>query len=161
MSTRRLLGQWALAVALSTSIACALTPTAGASVVPGGGVIEVTGYAQVSVMGSHGPVTVVVNKHQAASIRRAMAGLAVASASFCMETSNAFSVSFLAHKGARTATLVATEDDCPTPGVVSVKENGRAVAILKEDCVLRAAVLAALPPGQAECTRQDENRCTA
>ncbi len=148
-------------VTLTASIACALTPAAGASIVPGGGVIEVTGYAQVSIMGSRGPVTVVVNKHQAASIRRAMAGLAVTSASFCAETSNAFSISFLAHQGARRPALVATEDDCPTPGVVSVTENGRAVAILKEDCALRAAVRAALPPGQAEGTRQDENRCTS
>ena len=47
---------------------------------------------------------------------------------------------------------VATEDDCPTPGVVSINIYGKTTQHLnlQEDCALRAAVIASLPRGRAE-----------
>jgi hypothetical protein len=104
-------------------------------------------------------VTVVVKGRRAAAIRSALTGLsATSSLPDCMETVGAFRISFRAHQGGR-ATYVATEEDCPTPGVVTISVDGKTTQHLKEDCALRAAVIASLPRGRAEGTRRDQNRC--
>ena len=124
-------------------------------------VVEVTGYTQVTLDdGSLGPVTVVVKGKRAAAIRSALAGLsATSSLPDCMEGVPAFTISFLTHQGGR-PTYVATETDCPSPGIVSISVDGKATQHLQADCALRAAVIARLPRGRAEGTRRDEHRCS-
>jgi hypothetical protein len=57
---------------------------------------------------------------------------------------------------------VVTEDDWPSPGVVSVTIVGKTTQHLnlKEDCALRSAVIASLPKGRAEGTRRDKHPCS-
>lgn len=154
-----------LVAALGLSVLALLTTTlvepVAAQVAPHGGVVEVTGYAKVTDdEGSVGPVTVVVTGKRAAAIRSALTGLSATSSSLeCMETLNAFKITFLTHRGGN-PTYVATEGDCPTPGVVSITVYGKTTENLIEDCALRAAVIASLPRGRAEGTRRDRSRCS-
>jgi hypothetical protein len=156
----RLVGRIALLVGLTTLMMSGATQGAGASVVPKSGIIEVTGFDNVAGSGSSGPVTVTVNHHQAAVIRKALVTLAVTSPADCHALGEAFAITFLPHKGAA-PTFVAVEDDCPSPGVVSITKNGRTIQTLRENCSLRAAVLAALTRGRAEGTRGDERGCSS
>jgi len=153
----------ALGLSVFALMATTLAEPAAAQVAPAGGVVEVTGYRQLTLDdGSLGPVTVVVKGKRAAAIRSALAGLsATSSLPDCMETVDAFTISFRTHQGGR-PTYVATEDDCPTPGVVSISIYGKTTQHLnlQEDCTLRAAVIAALPRGRAEGTKQDKHRCS-
>lgn len=142
-------------------MATTLAEPVAAQVAPTGGVVEVTGYTQVTLdHGSLGPVTVVVKGKRAAAIRSALAGLsATFSLPDCMEGVPAFKISFLTHQGGRPK-YVATETDCTTPGIVSISVDGKTTQHLQEDCALRAAVIASLPRGRAEGTRRDEHRCS-
>ena len=152
----RLVIRFVSAVGFATVImATALVPqTAGATMAPHGSVVQVTGYSQVALTGSEGPVVIEVGGRKAAAIRRALAGLsATSSLPDCMEALNAFSISVLPRRGAPPL-LTATEYDCPSPGVVRVHQDG-VFRNLKEDCAFRNAVIAALPPGRAEGTRHD------
>jgi hypothetical protein len=145
---------------LATVIMSAIQAEVGATAPPKAGVIEITGYKHVGILGNSGPVVVVAKGAKAAAIRTALAGLASSpSISGCMESRLAFKVSFLSHIGARPA-YVATEHDCPTPGLVFIRVGGRKIQQLTEDCSLRVAVIAALPRGQAEGTRRDDNGCS-
>jgi hypothetical protein len=151
----------AVILVLATLITSATQALVGASAPPKAGVVEVTGYKHVGLYGNAGPVVAVVTGSKAAAIRTALAGLSTSSSiPDCMESVLAFKVSFLSHMGARPA-YVATEQDCPTPGLIFIRVDGRNTQQLTEDCLLRAAVIAALPRGQAEGTRRDENRCSS
>jgi hypothetical protein len=152
----------ALVLSVFALLGTALAEPAAAQGVPSGGIVDVTGYSQVTLYGSFGPLTVAVKGKKAAAIRSALAGLsATSSLPDCMETHDAFTISFRTRQSRR-PTYVATEDDCPTPGVVSISIVGKTTQHLnlKEDCTLRAAVIAALPGGRAEGTRRDESRCS-
>jgi hypothetical protein len=150
-----------LGLSVFALMATTLVEPVAAQVAPPGGVVEVTGYTRLTLdSGSLGPVTVVVRGKRAAAIRSALAGLsATSSLPDCMETVDAFKISFLAHQGGR-ATYVATEEDCPTPGIVTISVDGKTAQHLREDCALRAAVIASLPRRRAEGTRRDQNRCS-
>jgi hypothetical protein len=154
-----------LVVALGLSVLALMTTTlvdsVAAQVAPRGGVVEVTGYRKVTdYEGSVGPVSVVVTGKKAAAIRSALTGLSAASPpSECFENPNAFKITFLTRQGGR-HTYVATEGDCPTPGIVSITVDGKTTENLVEDCALRAAVLASLPKGRAEGTRRDKSHCS-
>jgi len=159
---QRVLRRASLGLSVLALMATTLAEPAAAQVVPSGGVVDVTGFSHVTPYGSFGPVTVVVKGKRAAAIRSALAGLpATSSLPDCVETVDAFTISFRTHQGER-PTYVATEDDCPTPGVVSINIYGKTTQHLnlQEDCALRAAVIASLPRGRAEGTRRDENRCS-
>lgn len=151
----------AVTLVLAILIMSATQEVAGTSTPPPkAGVVEVTGYKHVGLNGNSGPVVVVAKGAKAAAIRTALAGLSPSSLTpGCMESGLAFKVSFLTRIGARPAYLT-TEMDCPTPGLVSILVNGRTTQTLTEDCSLRAAVVAALPRGQSEGTRRDQNRCS-
>ncbi len=153
----------ALVLSVLILMVTTLIEPVAAQVVPSGGVVEVTGYMRLTLdRGSLGPVTVVVKGKKAAAIRSALGGLsATSSLPDCMETVDAFTISFRTRQGGR-PTYVATEDDCPTPGVVSISIVGKTTQHLnlKEDCALRAAVIASLPRGRAEGTTQDKHRCS-
>jgi len=159
---QRLLGRCVFLLTFTIPLATTLVePVAAQGAPPPGGVLEVTGYRQLSlVAGSLGPVTVVVNGRKAAAIRSALAGLSTTSSlPDCMESRSAFKISILPRRGAR-PTYVATEDDCPTPGVVTISVDGKITQRLREDCSLRAVVITALPRGRAEGTRRDRSRCS-
>jgi len=150
----------AVGLCVLTLMATTLAESVAAQVAPPGGILEVTGYRQLTYGGSLGPVTVIVKGKKAAAIRSALAGLsATSSRPVCMETVDAFTISVLTQQGGRPK-YVATEEDCPTPGVVSISVDGKTTQHLREDCALRAAVIASLPRGRAEGTRRDESRCT-
>jgi hypothetical protein len=123
-------------------------------------VVEVTGYDQIRPIGETGPVLVVVKGKRAAAIRSALAGLFPSSSlPDCVEDEIAFKLTFVDHVGGRPAYL-ASGQECPAPGIVTVRV-GKATRQLTEDCRLLAAVVTALPRGQAEGTRQDEAaRCS-
>jgi hypothetical protein len=143
-------------------IASAMQTGVGASAVPTKGVVEVTGYGHVGLDGNSGPVVVVAKGAKAAAILTALAGLAAPSPSVpdCMESGSAFEVSVLTRVGARPGS-VATEQDCPSPGLVVITVGGRITQRLAEDCSLRSAVVAALSRGQAEGTRRDPAGCSS
>jgi hypothetical protein len=159
-SRHRLVGWIAALVGLTILSIAGATQGAGAIVVPKSDTVEVTGFGSVSASGSTGPVTVTLSHHQAAAVTKALAALTVTTAGVCHGFLNAFVVRFLPYKGAR-PTLVATEEDCPSPGVVSVTKHGRTIQTLRENCSLRAQVLAALPRGGAEGTRGDKRACSS
>jgi hypothetical protein len=76
-----------------------------------------------------------------------------------MENISEFTIKFQPTEGQGVG-FVATEEDCPTPGVVSITYKGaKAPLAFRETCSLRKAVLAALPKGRAEATRRDPSRC--
>lgn len=137
------------------------TSTTVPKAVSAGGVVEVTGYRKLTLDdGSLGPVTVIVKGRSAEAIRSAIAGLTpIRSLRGCMETVSAFKINFLTHRGGR-PTAVATEEDCPTPGVVILSLKGKTKQYLEEDCALRAAIISSLPRGQAEGTKRDRNPCS-
>jgi hypothetical protein len=87
----------------SFSLAALLAPqTAGAEVVPKGGVIDVTGFKTLTLDGSRGPVSVVAKGRNAATLRVALASLAPKpSGDLCQESIVPFTVSFLPREGAR------------------------------------------------------------
>jgi hypothetical protein len=149
-----------LIVGFSISFSLAPLQAAAAPSEPRGGVVEVTGYSSIRPIGSLGPVTVVVTGSKAAAIRAALAGLTKSSSSpGCMESMTSFRISMLRRRGERPI-WVATESDCPTPGLVVIRVSGTPMPALSEDCALRAAVVAALPPGKAEGTRHDKVPCS-
>lgn len=116
--------------------------------------MQVTGYNLIAPIGSEGPVVVEMGGRKAAAIRRALAGLsATSSLPDCAEALNAFSISVLPRKGAPPL-LTATEYYCPSPGVVTVHQDG-VFRNLQEDCAFRNAVIATPPPGRAEGTRHE------
>ena len=126
---------------------------------PTSDIVEVTGYQHLSEMdGSTRPVTVVLQGNQAVAIRAALAGLSPTPPAVCMENTSLFKISFLAHPGGA-PTGVATEEICPTPGVVNLSVDGKPTQHLEEDCALQVAVVSSLPKGQAEGTRRDEFGC--
>jgi hypothetical protein len=155
---QRLLGRCVLLLTFTISLATLAQPNI-AQGAPSEGIVEVTGYQHLSYGRSVGPVTVVVSSRKAAAIRSALAALSATSPGECMESLVAFKVSIAAREGVL-PTYVATEQDCPTPGVVSISVDGKATQQLREDCSLRAAVIAALPQGRAEGTRRDKSRCS-
>jgi len=158
---------WLLAVAVVTA-ACSSTPTTSTSRPsqphslprgPLGSVVQVTAYSVVGPTGTEGPVVVEVGGRKAAAIHAAYVELSVTSSRpDCAEAMYAFSVSFLPRRGAP-PTLTATEYECPSPGVVMVRQ-GALLRYLREDCAFQNAVVAALPPGRAEGTRHDDD-CNA
>lgn len=158
---QRVVRRASLGLSVLVLMATTLAEPVAAQVAPAGGVVEVTGYRQITLDdGSLGPVTVVVKGKRAAAIRSALSGLsATSSLPDCMETVDAFKITLLTHQGGR-PTYVATEDDCPTPGIVSIRVNGKTARNFREDSALRAAVIAALPRGRAEGTRRDEHHCS-
>ena len=118
------------------------------------GLVQVVGYRQVGLTGSEGPVTAEVGGSKAAAILAAYARLAPSkSGPFCVEALNAFSIRVFPPRGARPL-LTATEYDCPSPGVVRV-DRGSVIQDFRADCIFRHAVVAALPSGRAEGTRDD------
>jgi hypothetical protein len=126
----------------------------GATAAPQGRIVQVTGYDRVNLMGSGGAVIVKVDGREASAILRAYATLRPStSTGTCIEALNAFSFKVLSHKGAPPL-LTAVEYDCPSPGVVTVRE-GAGVRNFTEDCELREAVVAALPRGKGEGSRHD------
>jgi hypothetical protein len=149
-----------LLVAFSLSFSLAPLRAAAATSEPRGGIVQVTGYSSVRPSGSVGPVAAVVTGRKAAAIRSALAGLRTTSSSpSCQESMTSFRISVLPRWGGR-PTWVATESDCPTPGLVVISVDGMPMPALSEDCSLRAAVVAALSPGKAEGTRHDKARCS-
>lgn len=160
MTTHPVRATGVLIVAFAISFSLAPLHTAAAQSAPRGGLVEVTGYNSVRPIGSLGPVTVVVTGKRAVAIRSAVAGLAKSSSRpECMESMTSFKISVLPRRGLP-PTWVATENDCPSPGLVVISIDGKRMQILTEDCALRAAVIAALPPGRAEGTRRDRTRCS-
>ena len=156
MTTHLVRATGVLIVFFSISFSLAPLGAAAAPSEPRGGVVEVTGYSSIRPIGSLGPVTVVVTASKAAAIRYALAGLTKSSSSpSCMESMTNFRISVLPRRGGRPI-WVATESDCPTPGLVVISVNGTPMPAPSEDCALRAAVIAALPPGKAEGTRHDK-----
>ena len=125
-----------------------------------GGTFEVTGYGQLALIHKpEKPVKVTVSGRKAAAIRAALKGLPAGTSSFCMENISAFTITFLPGSGGG-AGFVATESDCPTPGVVSIIYRGaKGPLVFQETCSLRKAVLAALPKGRAQGTRHDASGC--
>ena len=87
--------------------------------------VEVSGIRQVGLDGNSGPVVVVAKGAKATAIRTALAGLSTSSSlPGSMESPIAFKVSFLTRIGARPMS-VATEPDCPTPGLVFITVDGK------------------------------------
>ncbi len=131
------------------------TQMAGGTKLPHGSLVQVTGYNQVAPYGTRGPVVVEVGGRKAAAILAAYAQLRPSlSGPDCVEALNAFTISVVPHRGAHPV-LTATEFECPSPGVASVRVGTR-IRNLEEDCAFRNAVVAALPPDRAEGTRHDE-----
>jgi hypothetical protein len=157
----RLFSSCAFCLFVSAAVLAVGGPSAGASNVPKTGAVDVTGYGRVTPQGSSPPVTVEVNRHQAVAIRRALRTLVTLRPSNCHENASAFAITFSQPKGSHRSSALVTEDDCPTPGVVTISERGKLVQTLKESCSMRAAVLAVLPNGKAEGTRQDRNSCSS
>lgn len=138
--------------------ACA-NPTSGGP--PRGGVIEVTGYSQLSLtQAPRGPVSVKVSGRQAAALRAALSTLSSTPPSVCMENISDFTISVRPRAGAR-PTYIATEENCPTPGVVIVTATGSATETMKEDCAVQNAVFSALPKARAKATWQDRAPCSS
>jgi hypothetical protein len=135
---------------------------AAAGVPAPGGTFGVTGYGRLTLYdGPQKPVAVTVNGHKASAIRSALKGLPATTPSFCMENISEFTIKFQPGSGGGVP-FVASEDDCPTPGVVSITYQGaKAPLVFRETCSLRKAVLAALPKGRAEATRRAPSRCPA
>ena len=170
---RRLLASCAFLIFLPALLLAAGVPSVDASIVPNGvptvdspivpkvGAVEVTGYGRVALIGSSQPVTIKANAHQAAAIRRALRTLVAVGPTVCFASGNAFTITFLVRKGSQTTPLLAAEDDCPTPGVVTISEHGEVIQTLRESCSMRAAVLTVLPHGQAKGTRQDRRSCSS
>lgn len=160
VTLRACAGRCILPLSIITSLAAALAEPVAAARVPNGGVGEVTGYERVVPVGSFGAITVLVRGTKAAAIRSALAGLTIPyTGPTCLEDDSAFQISLLPEEGAR-PTDVATEEECPSPGIVLISAAGTRAQPLREDCALRAAVIAALPPGLAEATRRDRNSCS-
>jgi hypothetical protein len=138
-------------------------PATAAVGVPKTGTVEVTGYGRVTLLGSSQPSTVKANGHQATAIRQVLSTLKVlpSRAPVCMENPEAFSITFLASEGTHRPTWVATETDCPAPGIVTISEHGTVAYSLKESCSLRVLILTLLPRGKAEGTRRDQNSCSS
>lgn len=158
---RGLGGRCLLALTMSSALAVTLVaPAADAGVSKG--VVVVTAYARVVPSGSYGAVTVMVQGKKAAAVRSALSELAKSSSGpICMEGDSEFQISVLPKRGARPSSL-ATEEDCPTPGVVFITMNGKATPQpFREDCALRAAVIAVLPPGRGRAIREDKNPCSS
>jgi hypothetical protein len=107
------------------------------------------------------PVTVEADAHQAAAIRRALGTLVALKPLGCHENPIVFTVTFMQRKGAYRINALVTDTDCPTPGVVTISEHGKAALTLKESCSMRAAVLSVLPSGHARGTRRDRNGCSS
>jgi hypothetical protein len=160
MTTHLLRATGVLIAAFSISFSLAPLRAAAAPSAPSGSVVEVTGYSSIRPIGSEGPVTVVVAGSKAVAIRSALAGLTKSSSSpSCVETMTSFRISVLPRRGGRPI-WTAIESDCPTPGLVVISVSGTPMPALSEDCDLRAAVIAALPPGKAEGTRHDKAPCS-
>jgi hypothetical protein len=145
-------------------VSCAILALTGGPAAAGvpapGGTFSVTGYGRLTLYDKpQKPVTVTANGRQAAAIRAALKGLLMTTPSFCMENVNEFTITFRPGPGDGVG-FVATEGDCPSPGVVTVTYRGaKAPLVYRETCSLRKAVLAALPKGRAEGTRKDASRC--
>jgi hypothetical protein len=147
-----------LLAGLTTVPACTNQTSGGP---PRGKVIEVTGYSQLSLaQGPRGAVTVKVSGRQAAALRAALSTLSSTPPSVCSENISDFTISVRPYVGAR-PTYIATEENCPTPGVVIVTAKGAKTETLKEDCAVQNAVFNALPKGRATATWQDRAPCSS
>lgn len=127
---------------------------------PQPGYMTLTGYDQISFAGgSKSPVTVTVNARNRAAIYKALRALSFFPPGSCVETIDTFSIGFLLKRTTHPRD-VAREDACPTPGVVGVTIGGQRAGDFKADCALNKAVLAALPSGRANATRQYLQFCS-
>jgi hypothetical protein len=152
ITARRSMRWVVLALFTPALVAMTLAEPGAAQFAPTGGIVEVTGYGHITPAdGSTEPVTVIVKPKEAAAIRAALAGLsAKSSVPLCMESESDFRISFLAHPNGQ-PTYVATEDECPTPGVVNISVGRRMAQHLQEDCALRVAVVTS---GRNEAKRE-------
>jgi hypothetical protein len=97
---KRVLFRTSSGLSVLAFMATTLAEPAAAQFVPSGGVVDVTGYSQVTDYGSFGPVTVVVKGKRAAAIRSAVAGLsATSSLPDCVEAVDTFTISFRTRQG--------------------------------------------------------------
>ena len=136
--------------AMSTAFA---PQVVSASIAPKAGVVEVTGFKGICCNGESGPVVVVAKGPNAVALRRALTGLVPSSTNplVCVETVNPFVVSVRPRQTAH-PTMVATAFSCG--GQTVTVKVGKGVTTFTDDCALELAVIAVLPRGRAEGTRQ-------
>jgi hypothetical protein len=125
---------------------------------PAGGIVEVTGFSQISDMDpSSGPVMVQVNRTQAKALRAALNALPLGPPAGCMEDSLLYRITFRRAAGSGVSFEA---DGWACIAAVVVTEHGREMSPLyDETCSLLRAVVAVLPTHQAEATRHSSAGC--
>ncbi len=124
------------------------------------GVMYLTGYAQVGPSGSSGRLTTVVRGQREDAIRAALSQLVrYPTTAICEETEDLFAITF-SSKWTNHPSYMAIGEACPTPGVVIIGIPDRSLVVDKLGCALRKAILAALPSGRAEGSRQGLGGCS-
>lgn len=118
------------------------------------GLMRLTAYNKISPgRGSRDRLTVTVNRGNGSKIFTALRRLPTTPPDTCVDTIDTFTIRFVL-KHTRRPHYVATENACPTPGVVAISIGGRLVRSYRADCALNKAVLHALPRGRAKATAQ-------
>jgi len=119
---------------------------------PAGGIVEVTGFSEVSIFGSSGPVTARLDNTQTEALRAVLNALPLApSASGCHEDALLYRITFRPRAGAASSFEA---DGWICPRVVIVTEHGGNMAPLSDaDCSLLRAVVDVLPSHEAKGTR--------
>ncbi len=126
-------------------------------VAPTEGVMEVTGFSQISdARGSSGPVTVRVSNSEAATIRRVFNALPRGPRVLCTEDSILFEITIRSKAGGPPF-FTADGDECGD--TVAVTEHQETVPPLHDrNCSLLRAVAKLLPP-KAKSTREMAGQC--
>ena len=102
----------------------------GGELAPAGGIVEVTGFSEVSIFGSSGPVTARLDNTQTETLRAVLNALPLApSASGCHEDALLYRITFRPRAGAASSFEA---DGWACPRVVVVTEHGRNMAPLSD-----------------------------
>jgi hypothetical protein len=149
----------ALSIVISTG--SLIGAPAGASV-PRGGVVKVTAYGRLTFSTKHvKAVTVTAKNQKAAAIRSALSGLSPAEKGTklnCVLNSTLYTIRF--SRSARSVpTYVATWHECPSPGTLTITENGKSLRPVQPDCSLQRALLATLPARSIPALQSEIPNC--
>ena len=147
---------------LTLTVVVVLPQAAASSALPKTNTIQVTAYKQICCNEETVPAIVIVKGRQAEALRTALAGLTPISSGIpvCMETPIPFIVTFLPRVGVR-PTLEATGISCGGQFVTLRVGQSATPSAFENDCALERAVVAVLPPGKGQGTREAFTACLA
>jgi hypothetical protein len=122
---------------------------------PTSSLVTVTGFGQLSAVNeSSDPTSVVLTSDQVQKLDELVAALPKASKADCMENSAVFTISFASRAG-EASRVVATDWECPAPGVMALQTPNGTHELLGGVCTLKTFIDRTFSGDQAKGAKEE------